>query len=689
MLEIILAETQKTTEEATKIKVDVESNVESNDSSTFILSKSTASNNNTTTSTDSLTFSLLYPLSLIGGYRNQAMRFIGFLRLAAREGSKMDTSKSIDHLLLPTLVFGTRYKADEHNLSDFNPVVTFWPVPFDELFDVDHWNSFHLPKAGRSIDGASRFTSLPLLVTSVGDDIDINVTNEGGVCWKPTVDQDIISIPAVQANAKYNATFSKSFLPLLTYRMLFHSHNDRPNFMLAPLQTAVVGYLLGNKIGKKQHKINFRSCITNCTHPYVYGGSSMDLWYEYLKMNNRAPAVLPGIDPLENYIANVTLVEETTPVEEQKQSSRSRKRLHRKLQGKNKNMKHPKNDLAAQYDTRLVKTVYEALIPAKPWRQLADLCVEHHISMNEDEFQQQQTYSHKPGHNHGYIALHARIEPEMLFFHKCGQHMEQNLTTILDLTQLLSLDYNGILPAAKAAAMNYTSPIDNQLREKLQKRRKLKANFIAVGRDGMKDFERGTAKLKAIARYNWDTLNHRSISYDDAANELFTSSLLKKEQKTQQHQKNSPETFTNNNPSNLTSSSLPIFECGEGWVEHAFYSNEMRQRKLFKPSLKQDETKPYGLYNRYGFHGDGSNMDDHIPILPLPKNYFGDILPSLMSFWLAVNADVFVGAMKSSWSNDVWTVRYFQGKGDRNFQYTRDRGIIPVMNNGLPPPHGC
>lgn len=558
-------------------------------------------------------------------------------------------------------------------------MVNFWPVPFDELFDVDHWNSFHLPKVGRSIDDASRFVSLPLLVTSVGDDIDTNVTNEGGVCWKPTVDQDIVSVLAVQADAKYNATFSKSFLPLLTYRMLFQLPKNRPNFMLAPLQTAVVDYLLGNKLGKKKFRINFRSRITNCIHPYVYGGGSMDLWYEYLKMNKRAPAILPGIDPLENYTANVTLVEKTTPVEEQKQSSRSRKRLHRKLQGKNKN--------TPQYDTRLVKTVYEALIPAKPWRQLADLCVEHHISMNEDEFQQQQTGSHKPGHNHGYIALHARIEPEMLT-HKCGQHMEQNLTTILDLTQLLSLDYNGILSAPRAAAMNYTSPIDNQLRDKLQNRRKLKANFIAVGRPGMKNFEQRTAKLKTIARHNWDTLNHRSISYDDAANELFTSSLLKKEQKTKQHDKNFPKTFTNNNSSDLTSSSLPIFECGEGWVEHAFYSNEMRQRKLFKPALKQDEAKPYGLYNRYGFHSNGSNMDDHIPILPLPNNYFGDILPSLMSFWLAVNADVFVGVMGSSWSNDVWTVRYFQGKGDRNFQYTRDRGIIPVVNNGLPPPHG-
>jgi len=43
--------------------------------------------------------------------------------------------------------------------------------------------------------------------------------------------------------------------------------------------------------------------------------------------------------------------------------------------------------------------------------------------------------------------------------------------------------------------------------------------------------------------------------------------------------------------------------------------------------------------------------------------------------------------MKSSWSNDVWTMRYYQGKGDGNFEYTPGRGIVPIGTNGMPPPH--
>jgi hypothetical protein len=97
------------------------------------------------------------------------------------------------------------------------------------------------------------------------------------------------------------------------------------------------------------------------------------------------------------------------------------------------------------------------------------------------------------------------------------------------------------------------------------------------------------------------------------------------------------------------SSILPVFECGEGWVEEAFWK-------------KQDQ---------------------------LPINYYGTIVSSIINFWLAVQADVFVGVMKSSWSNDVWNTRYYQGKGDQNFQYTKDEGIIPVPNGGLPSPHGC
>jgi hypothetical protein len=57
-----------------------------------------------------------------------------------------------------------------------------------------------------------------------------------------------------------------------------------------------------------------------------------------------------------------------------------------------------------------------------------------------------------------------------------------------------------------------------------------------------------------------------------------------------------------------------------------------------------------------------------------------------MNFYIATNATIFVGVARSSWSTDVWTTRYYQGKGATNFQYTPD-GIIPVPNGGLPAAH--
>lgn len=68
-------------------------------------------------------------------------------------------------------------------------------------------------------------------------------------------------------------------------------------------------------------------------------------------------------------------------------------------------------------------------------------------------------------------------------------------------------------------------------------------------------------------------------------------------------------------------------------------------------------------------------------------DYYGSILPSILNFYIATKAKVFIGVSKSSWSTDVWTTRYYQGKGNTNFEYTPN-GIVPVPNGGLPPPHG-
>ena len=64
----------------------------------------------------------------------------------------------------------------------------------------------------------------------------------------------------------------------------------------------------------------------------------------------------------------------------------------------------------------------------------------------------------------------------------------------------------------------------------------------------------------------------------------------------------------------------------------------------------------------------------------------GSLLQSVVNFHLAVHSDIFVGVRGSSYSTDVWTTRYYLGKGKTNYHYTRD-GIEPVERSGLPRPH--
>jgi hypothetical protein len=99
-----------------------------------------------------------------------------------------------------------------------------------------------------------------------------------------------------------------------------------------------------------------------------------------------------------------------------------------------------------------------------------------------------------------------------------------------------------------------------------------------------------------------------------------------------------------NNDMNKSRSNNTVFECGEGWVNDYY-----RKRST-------------------------TSTD------------YGSILPSIVNFYIAVHAEIFIGVSRSSWSNDVWTARYHQGKGDKNYEYRSD-GIFQLPNGGLPPLH--
>jgi len=64
----------------------------------------------------------------------------------------------------------------------------------------------------------------------------------------------------------------------------------------------------------------------------------------------------------------------------------------------------------------------------------------------------------------------------------------------------------------------------------------------------------------------------------------------------------------------------------------------------------------------------------------------GDILDSIINFYILVHSKLFVGVRKSSFSASVWMTRFLLGRGSTNYEYTSD-GIIPLQNGGRPPEH--
>ena len=78
-------------------------------------------------------------------------------------------------------------------------------------------------------------------------------------------------------------------------------------------------------------------------------------------------------------------------------------------------------------------------------------------------------------------------------------------------------------------------------------------------------------------------------------------------------------------------------------------------------------------------------MDQYYNEHPDSINY-GQLLQSMVNFYIATESTAFVGVRGSSYSTDIWTTRYHQGKGAQNYEYTLD-GIQLMDNGGLPPPH--
>jgi hypothetical protein len=484
------------------------------------------------------TLALLYPTGLVGGYRNQAMRFVAFVHYAV--------SNDFRQILLPSLQWSTRYNGDS----------VFWPIAFSELFDVEHWNGFH--ETRRLHDNASTI-SLPLLVDSLNH----------SDCWQfdDFTEAEIENMRQLMLGTADHTTATSSMIPvrndswfvpkLTAHSLLTPSSPSRSMLGSTPTRNVTLQFLSGH-FGTNFRRLNFQDNVQHCQHPAFHGGGTRAgvLWNEFV-----------------NKIAGNSIP--------------------------------------------LIATLQQALIPAPQWRQLAHQCLGHYLGHGQQQ-QQQQRKDPQP-----YMVLHARIEHDMMV-HRCGREMEMNLTNIFDMVDRFIDEHNKKADTWRRNNRNYTYTTNPRAHQ----HRRLQGTMLAVGRQGMQDQD-GNPEIQDMILRNWKVLNQRSISYHNATNGKRKISSTKQQQQQQ----------------------LPVFECGDGWIQEAFY-----------------KARP-----------------------DVVDNYYGDILPSILNFWLAVQADVFVGVMKSSWSNDVWRTRFYLGKGDKNYQYVSYDGgmIIPVENSGLPPKHEC
>jgi hypothetical protein len=543
----------------------------------------------TTRRTKTKTLALLYPPGMIGGYRNQVLRFISFCRYAQQH--------NISQLLLPSILWSTQYKAQFFVVDDNLPPHNyneFFPIPMEWVFDVIHWNTFS--------------NHLPRLVPSMEDDDDNDENDidkqrdqdEAESCWKP-VDQTklqedyyyrLVSTPTTKsttAMTKISNSTSTSFVSPLAKILL----ETIP--FLTPLINITRAVLTG-QLRLNPRKIDFLPNVQHCQHPYVYGGGTGAgrLWNDYLA----APKELPG----------VVVVEETNTYD-----------------NKNNN----ENRKQAKEMTDLMAWISRALQPAPKWQIVANTCVET-LLLQQDNNQfdiPQDATNHQ---QHAYIALHARVEMDMMI-HKCGRQMEKNLTKLFDMVEDYRLDYNNK---------------HNNNPQSFSSSSSLDGVFVAVSRSGMQQPFPSSYKdiqLQQLALENIQTLRLRSSS---------TRFLLLDDTTTTKEEEDDEASFS----SQWQRKSSLFFECGELWMQRWY-----QQQQLDRKEDKEEEES-------------------------VPDDYYGSLIPSMMNFYIATQATVFIGVAKSSWSTDVWTTRYYQGKGDTNLEYT-STGIRPLPHGGLPPPH--
>eukprot|EP00978_Attheya_sp_CCMP212_P029925 scaffold108265_cov34-Attheya_sp.AAC.2 len=207
------------------------------------------------------TLALLYPQGMIGGYRNQVIRFTALIAHARMN--------SIPQLLLPSIVWSTTYKEanDEHS---------FFPVPMDLLFDVEYWNSFR--------------GHLPILVDSLHGDSD---------CWDLHKDKDTFDFDLEKS---LSAPRNRSFTSPMTATLLERSA------LLTPVLNTSRAYLTGN-LGLKPRQLDLYPQVNHCKNPVVYGGGQGfgRMWTLYMSLSKGGLKTSTNLTELVSWVSKALL----------------------------------------------------------------------------------------------------------------------------------------------------------------------------------------------------------------------------------------------------------------------------------------------------------------------------------------------------------------------------------------------
>ncbi len=225
------------------------------------------------------------------------------------------------------------------------------------------------------------------------------------------------------------------------------------------------------------------------------------------------------------------------------------------------------------------------------------------------------------------LALHPRVEPEMLR-HRCARHMESNLTTVFERIQHM--------PDFFDAEKN-----EDEIDGGMKRRYKFDMVFVAV------------SKSQILGQHS-DIVDDIGIVMNQNRNAFLRAM----------------EYGLFGGGSGGIGTGIPIFVSGTDTAANVKFS------RTTSMNVGRDDT-------------DGDDPSSSSSFVTPESLGVLELVASIINFFTAVRAGIFVGVRGSSFSTDVFSVRYYQhGELGRFENYILGRDGIRRLY-GPPPPHSC